>query len=644
MPDPDLTVSEWADTYRILPAKGAAEPGRYRTARAPFLGEIMDVLSPHSPVQRVIFMKSSQVGGTELGLNWLGSIIHKNPAPMMIVQPTIDLAERFSKQRVAAMIEATPELTERISPSRTRDSGNSILLKEFPGGVVVISGSNSATSLRSMPVRFLFCDEISAYEKDVGDEGDPVSLAEKRTQTFGIRKKIFLNSTPTIRETCRIEAEYLKTDQRRFYVPCPECSEMQWLKWPNMKWTDDDPSTAKYECEKCKTLIDEGNKTKMLGAGAWRSTAPGEALTRGYHISALYSPLGWKSWSDIVKEFLESKHDPFLLKAFVNSILGETWEENYAAKVGADGLRARAEMYDPGVVPEKAFTITAGVDVQDDRFEISIYGYGRDEEAWLVSHLKIHGDPGKPEIWKQLDDVLFRTYRHKTGGELNIAVACIDSGGHFTHEVYQYVRERRGRKTKVLAIKGSSQRGKIAIGKPSKVDVNFRGQTMKWGAEVYPVGSDTIKSVLYSRFKLEEVGPGYIHFHAALEPEFFTQITSEKQIVRYVKGFPVREWVKKANARNEALDCAVYAYAAMQFLYARYHRKTIWDQLERSLHAQGVPVSSSSIPGITEPERNPTEVTEPVTPLPATNPPLQKAYAKRKIPLHRRGKGFVSNW
>jgi len=640
LPDPDQTVTEWADEFRILPSKGAAEPGRYRSSRVPFAREIMECLSPTSPIERVIFMKSSQVGGTEIGLNWLGAIIHRYPAPVMIVQPTIELAERFSKQRVEPMLEETPELREIIPPARTRDSGNSILMKNFRGGVVVISGSNSAVSLRSMPVRFLFCDEVSAYEKDVGDEGDPVSLAEKRTQTFS-RRKIFLNSTPTTKDTCRIESEYLGSDQRRFYVPCPHCQHMQYLQFKNLKWTDGDPNTAEYQCESCGALIEEYHKTKMLAAGEWRATAHCEnSKVRGYHINALYSPLGWKSWASIVDEFLKSKHDPALLKAFVNSILGETFEEEYASKIGADGLKEKAEFYEPNVAPARALVLTAGVDVQDNRFAVSIYGWGRGEEAWVVFHQEIHGDPARPEIWKQLDNILSSTYRHELGGELKIYATAIDTGGHFTHEVYQFCRERRTKG--VIPVKGQSQKNKPAIGKPTKQDINFRGQVMKSGVELYPMGSDTIKSTLFGRLKHNEPGEGFIHFRADLPDEFFNQITSEKQILRYVKGFPIREWVKKNSARNEALDCMVMSYAALQHLYTKFNRATIWEQLERRLNIKRDPsVDPKSAPA-PDVASNDTESHQKSDQIFAEK--LQNQRPNRNVNLNRRRTGFVNRW
>jgi len=624
-PDVKLTVSEWADKYRILPSKGSAEPGRYRTARAPFLKEIMDSLSPSSPVQKVVFMKSSQVGGTELGLNWLGFIVAACPSPMMIIQPTIELAERFSKQRVQPMIDETPELRSLIAPARSRDSGNSILIKEFTGGVLIMSGSNSPASLRSMPIRFLFADEASAYEGNA--EGDPISLAEKRTQTFA-RRKIFLNSTPTSKDSCRIEAEFNLTDQRRFYVPCPECGHMQYLQFKNLKWVDDNYKDVKYECENCKELIPEHRKTKMLANGVWRPTAHSDDKTIvGYHINSLYSPLGWCSWNEIVKEFLKAKGSPEKLRSWVNSILGETFEEEFSAKVGAEGLRARVETWDPTVLPKGVLVLTVGVDVQDNRFAVSTWGYGVDDQSWLVDHVEIFGDPSQGDIWKTLTTVIERKYKSEKGFSIQVSCAAIDSGGHFTHEAYQYVRSMKNHAVKVMAVKGQSQKGKPAIGKPSKMDINFRGNTLKAGVDLYPVGTDTIKALIYGRLKHNDVGVGYIHFNANVTDEYFKQLTSEKQITRYVRGFPVREWV--ANGRNEALDCAVYAFAAFQWNCTRYHRATMWEQIEKKLGIKGETVE---VPIKVEHTEEKVE------------DPLKKQVQARKINTIRRSGGFVSGY
>ncbi|RYD28853.1 MAG: phage terminase large subunit family protein, partial [Lysobacteraceae bacterium] len=364
-PDSDLSLAEWSNKYRVLSQKGAAEAGPYRIERTPFLREIADCLSVASPVQRIVFMKSSQIGGSELGFNWLGYIIHMVPGPCLAVFNSLDQAEKVSKQRIASMIEETAPL-KQIMSSASRDKENKILLKEFRGGFLILAGANSPAGLRSMPARYLFMDEVSSFPADCG-EGDPVTLAEKRTQTYNQRKKIFLNSTPLIKDSCRIEAEYLNSDQRKYYVPCPHCGAMQVLRWKQMKWDNEDPSTTRYECEFCTKTIPESAKTDMLRLGEWRAEAPENSKTAGFHISALYSPVGWKSWEDIVEEFLRARKDGPMLKQFVNTILGETWADEHLERLGVGDLKSRAEDYGLGFAPEGVLTVTAGVDVQDNR-------------------------------------------------------------------------------------------------------------------------------------------------------------------------------------------------------------------------------------------------------------------------------------
>jgi phage terminase large subunit GpA-like protein len=577
----ELTVSEWSDRHRVLSGKASAEPGPWRTDRTPYLQEVMDCLSISNPVQRVVLMAGAQLGKTEAGSNWLGYVIAHAPGPMLMVQPTVDMAKRLSKQRLETLITETPCLAERIAPARSRDSGNTMFSKEFPGGMMILTGANSATGLRSTPCRYIFLDEVDAFPTDVDGEGDPVTLAERRSTTFS-RRKIFMTSTPTVKDFSRIESEYLLSDQRRFFVPCPHCDHMQWLQWKQLKWDNNDPSTVQYECEACCERFSESHKTGMLQAGEWRATAPGDGKTAGFHISSLYSPLGWKSWEEVVEDFLRSKGDAPRLKTWVNTVLGESWEDDYASKVSAEGLMERCEHYDPAVLPEGAVALTVGVDVQDNRLAISVWGWGRDEEGWLLDHQEIYGDPSRPELWKQLDEVVLREWPHAMGHKLRPDVVAIDSGGHFTAEVYQYARER-GRQG-VVAIKGQSQRGKPPIGKATKVDVNAAGKTLKRGALVYPVGGDTVKTTLFGRLKHNDPGAGFLHFHMKTTGDYFEQLTAEKQVLRYNRGgFPTREWVKKPSARNEALDCLVYAYAALNLMYQRYDRRTIWDQLEKRL-------------------------------------------------------------
>ncbi len=327
-PDPRLTVSEWSDQKRMLPAKAAKEAGRWRTKRTPYLKEIMDALSPSSSVEKCIFMKGAQIGGTECGNNWLGYVIDHVPAPMMYVLPTLDLAKRTSKQRIAPMIEEMPSLREKVRDPRSRDSGNTTLTKEFPNGVLVFTGSNSGAGLRSMPARFLFMDEIDAYEDDVDDEGSPINLAIKRTATFSRNRKIFLVSTPKIAGSSKIEAAYEESDKRRYHVPCLGCNYFQTITWQHIKFDNSDPSTARFECRKCNHRHYEKDKPKLLAKGKWIAEFPEKShKVAGFHLSALYSPNGWYSWENAVEDFLSAKKNPVELKDWTNTVLGETWQE-----------------------------------------------------------------------------------------------------------------------------------------------------------------------------------------------------------------------------------------------------------------------------------------------------------------------------
>lgn len=315
-PDPFMTVSGWADQHRMLAARASAEPDRYRTSRTPYMREIMDALSPGSPVQRVVFMKAAQVGATEAGNNWIGFIIHQAPGPMLAVQPTVELAKRNSRHRIDPLIEESPALRDRVKPARSRDAGNTMLSKEFNGGILIMTGANSAVGLRSTPARYIFLDEVDAYPASADDEGDPVTLAEARSLTFSHRRKVFLASTPTIRGLSRIEREYEASDQRRYHIPCPECGVMQWLKFERLRWDKGKPETVCYHCEACDVTIGEHSKTAMLQEGEWRASAIAtDPATAGFHLSALYSPAGWLSWQAIARAFEAAQGSDESLKA-----------------------------------------------------------------------------------------------------------------------------------------------------------------------------------------------------------------------------------------------------------------------------------------------------------------------------------------
>ena len=570
--DPDLSVSVWSDNFRILPAKGAAEPGRWRTSRTPYLKEILDCLSPSSPVEKVVFMKGSQLGGTEAANCWVSYIIAQAPGPLMVVLPTVEMAKRWSVQRLTPTILEMDVLQKRIADPRSRDSGNTQLVKEFNGGILVATGANSAVGLRSMPTRYLVLDEIDAYPVDADGEGDPVSLALKRTATFS-RRKILMVSTPTIKDLSRIEREYSNnSDARRYFVPCPFCNAEQFLKWPQIQWDKTNegvhlPKTVKYQCEKCEELIPEHHKGEMLQKGRWIATNTStNGKTAGFHLNVLYSPPGWKSWVECVEEFLEAKQDKYLLKTWVNTILGECFEE-IGEGVEYEYPYARREDYTINPLPEKVCIITCGVDTQDDRLCYEIVGWCLGEESYSLGYNELQGDPGNFAVWKKLDEVLNQDFIHPSSIKLKIASTFIDSGGHHTDAVYRYTKDRQI--NRVFACRGLSQPGRPIAGKPTKLS---RTKSL-----LYPIGSDTCKEVIYSRLKLGEPSAGYMHFPFTYEKEYFLMLTAEKVITKFYRGFPKREWVK-TRRRNEALDCRVYAYCA--FVALNPNLEILYDNLQ----------------------------------------------------------------
>lgn len=556
-PPPNLKISQWADQYRQLSNESSAEPGKWQTDRAPYQREIMDSLCD-SRVEAVVVMSSAQVGKTEIINNAVGYYIHLDPAPILLLQPTLEMAEAWSKDRLAPMLRDTRALTSLVRDPRARDSGNTLLHKRFPGGHITMAGANSPASLASRPIRLVLCDEVDRYPASAGAEGDPVSLARKRSTTFWNRK-LLLTSTPTIKGSSRIETAYEQSDQRHYHVPCPHCAEPQVLKWHQVRWQSDDekvgdekhkPETACYVCEHNGCIITDADKLEMLARGKWVAEAAFSG-TAGFHINELYSP--WVTFGQMVAEFLKAKKLPETLKTWVNTSLGEPWEEA-GETVDADLLMQRKENWG-SEAPEQVAVVTAGVDVQGDRLEIEVKGWGAGEECWSLDYKQFFGDPSQEAVWQELDKYLLKPVKSKTGLYLNIACTCIDSGGHHTQSVYEFCRTRAVRG--VFAIKGMSQSGKPIIGRPSR---NNRHKL-----RFYPIGTDTAKEVIYSRLRITEPGVGYFHFPAERDREYFLQLTGEKQVTRFNKGASRREWVK-IRGRNEALDCTVYALAALKLL------------------------------------------------------------------------------
>lgn len=553
-PEPQVSVSDWADRFRQLPSI-ASEPGPWRTNRTPYLRAIMDALSTASPIERVVFMKGAQLGATEAGLNWIGYVIANAPGLMLYVMPTTESVRRTVRTRIDPLIASTPEIDRLVTKARSRDPGNTATLKSFPAGQIAFVGANSAVGLRSMPARYLFLDEVDGFPHDADGEGDPIALALQRTVTFRGRRKIFMASTPTIEGTSRIVKAFEESDQRRFFVPCPHCGAYQALRWAQVTWADGHRAGAWYICEHCGEPIYERHKPAMLSQGEWRSTAAGDGRTAGFHLSALYSP--FETWAEIAIEHGAVYRDPPRLQTWVNLKLGEPFQDRSAHIPEPTRLMARAEAWGPDV-PEGVMVLTAGTDVQQDRLECEIVGWGRGEESWSIEYHTLMGNPAEPDVWQRLDALLMAARRRADDYSLYVVAAAVDTGNWSKH-VYDFATPRHARR--IWAIKGSSIRGApLWPRRPSRP---------KFGRPpLYVIGTDAAKEIVVARLALEEPGPGYCHFPTGRDLDYFSMLTAERPIRRFVKGVAVREWVKAAHHRNEALDCRVYALAALQGLRA----------------------------------------------------------------------------
>lgn len=559
-PEPPVSVSEWADSHRILSSQSSSEPNLWRTSRTPYLREIMDCLSTTTHWQRIVFLKSSQVGGTECGMNWLGYIVHRCPGPVLAVQPTVDMAKRLSKQRIDPMIEACRVLKDRVRDKHRRDAGNTQLAKEFPGGILVLTGANSSVGLRSMPVRYLFLDEVDAYPLDVGGEGDPVELAIARTRTYP-QRKIYAASSPSLTERSRIERLYEESDQRIYEMPCPHCSHMQPLQFSQLTWPKGRPRECKYHCRSCDRVIAESAKAWMLAQGVWRSQAAGNGITAGFRINSLYSPPGWFAWSDACEMHEKAGSNPRDLQVFFNTVLGESYAES-GETPDDRRLYERREHYPIGRVPQGAGALTAGCDVQRDRIEVEIVAWGPDRESWSIDYRVFRGDTTQPAVWSKVTQLLDEQIPHESGGSLQILRLAVDSG-YNTQAVYRWAREMNS--PRVMVVHGDS-RAAALLGNTSTVDRGPQGQRMRSGLFLWPVNASIAKEELYRSLRLaapvegEKYPPGYCHF-PEYSLEYFSQLCAEKLMTRNVHGYAKPYW-QKMRARNDALDARVYARAA----------------------------------------------------------------------------------
>lgn len=579
-PVPLLPVSEWADRNRILSSESSAEPGRWRTARTPYLRQILDDLSPTSPVRRVVVGKAAQLGFTESGLNAVGCYMDISPCPIMYVMPTVDMAKAVSRSRFEKLIEGCEVLRLKIPEKRAKEGGNTILEKSFPGGIVVLTGANSAAGLRSRPIRVLILDEVDAYPLNLDQEGSPIALAEERTNTFGDRKKIYMLSTPTVEGQSVIQRELEQTDCSKFYVPCPECGGVQDLLFHQLRWDEGKPETVHYECVHCEHHINERHKTFMLENGMWVATKPENAspYVKGYHINGLYSPQGMLSWAEIAKRYEDALKDLNKMRTFTNTVLGETYKEEGEAPEWQN-LYNRREPYETNKLPIDVCFLTAGVDMQRDRLEIEIVGWCSGKRSYSIDYRVLVGDTSRREVWDELAKVVTEQWLRADGQMLPLRLMTVDSGNN-PAAAYDFCM--RFDMSRVVPIKGSgSPTASTMISPPRAIHMNKQGKSWP-GLKLYTLGVSIIKSELYGwlRQNVTEDGQepdGYCHF-PMYDQKYFRGLTAEQIQWRIVKGYRRADWVQLYD-RNEPLDCRVYARAAASILGMDRMHPADWEKL-----------------------------------------------------------------
>ena len=554
-PPPEMTISQWAEKYRILAGTASSEPGRWSNARTPYLVEIMDELSPQSSATDVVFMKGSQIGGTEVLINTALYYIKHCPSPVGQFQTTEQTAKRFLKQR------ENPAFT--AMGMNDLFYGDEMYIKEFPGGILTTGWSNSPSNFRSAPFCISLCDEISEWPDDCGGQGDPCELARRRTTNFP-RRKLFWNSTPGIEGECRITKMFELGDQRHYQVPCPHCGELHKWEWGNVVWDCDSngkalPQTVRMRCPHCGEEYGEYHKTELMALGQWVAENP-DGEYPSFHINALYSPLGWYSWANAVSDFVKAKGDVNKMKSFTNNVLGEPWSLDGGKVIDPNGLMSRCEEYE-AEVPDGAVVLTAGVDVQDDRIEVEIVGWGKGLENWGITNRILIGNPSEQGVWDALDSILMASYRNSLNENLYVAATLIDSGGHHTDDVYRYTAKRERRN--VFACVGKAGLARPLVTRPKKTK-----KSLVYNASLVNVGVDIAKDQFYDWISIENPGPGYCHFPAKPDEynqEYFAELTAEKRFKKWVRGSQVWAY-KKLRPRNEALDKRNYARGALNIV------------------------------------------------------------------------------
>lgn len=629
-PPPNLKPSEWAEAHVKIPV-GNAVPGMIRFDNAPYQREPLDMLVDPE-CYRISLMWAAQVGKTQLALCGQGYHIQVRPSSQMMMQPSQTDLQVWMNTKFTPMVDSNPAIRDCIAKPRGRDGVNNSNMKSYPGGFLMFAWAGSPKTMRGRSAPIIVADEVDGYE--ASDEGHPVQLLWQRAATFGDQRKLVEISTPTIKGQSYIEKAFDAGDQRRFYVPCPECGDHQVLRWENVTWPgkdqegeDQQPAAARYICSSCGVLWDDGMRKAAIRAGEWRGAKPFKGHA-SYHLNELYST--FRRLRDIVQSYLD-KIATDDLQTFVNVSLAETWEET-GEQADADGLMARAEAF-PVSVPAGGLVLTAGVDMQQDRLEVEIVAWGHGEESWSVDYHVLWGDPLQNDVWEELEELLSSTWLHESGAQLPILAACVDTGGTGgnTQAAYEWLRGKTGRR--IFGVKGVGGWGRPIVAAPSR---KRSGKNVR-KIDLFLVGVDEAKLTVMRRLAVGNPGPGYCHIPNDRGVDWYQQLTAEKLITRYVKGFPVREW-HQTRPRNEALDCRVYALAALKIANPSFRR---------AAERLGMPKAAAEQLAEAQPKKASKALPAPVkeNPQEESAPTVAETVAiKRSSSLKRKRGGWVNNW
>lgn len=597
-----MRLSQWAAKHFYLSAESSYVEQAW--VAFPYQHGIMDCFS-NDDIAEVTIMKSARVGYTKMMLAAIGYFAQHKRRNQAVWQPTDDDSDDFVKTEIDPMLRDVKVMQKVFPEYLSRHRNNTLRQKTFLGSILHLRGGKAAKNYRRISVDVAHLDEVDGFDSDIEKEGSPVNLSRKRTEGATFPKQI-LGSTPKLRHFSLIEARYQQAERRyRFKIPCPHCGDVHELKWGGkdsacgFRWINNDPETVAHVCGACGGAYTQAEYIAVSKQGRWYDQdggwlgdnadfydAEGQQIPApravGFHVWTAYSPM--TSWAQIVREFLSAKAkakagDKSELKTFVNTTLGETWEEE-VEQTDSHALMARAEPYALRTVPMGCLILTAGVDVQDNRFEVAVWGWGRGEEMWLVDYMVLQANPADERDWEKLDSYLATKFQHASGQMVGIEATAIDTGGHFTHQVYDFCRKRTAKR--VYAIKGDSKQGTPVKGKASMQDVNWRGQIIKAGVKLWMVGTDTAKDLLHGRLKVTQSGPGRVHFSSDLPAEFYSQLTAEARVLQKTASGEQYRWVKRSS-RNEALDTTIYAMFAAHMLDLHRFTDKMWQKITEAV-------------------------------------------------------------